>query len=173
MHIKIRNIALLGLLISMEIILTRFLSIESSIVRISFEFIPVALSAVLFGPVAAGGAAAAADVLGMMIFPKGPFFPGFTFSAFVSGFLYGLFLYKKKITLLRTFLAVLSVIVTSSLVLNSIWLILFFGNGAYGVLSARLAKCAVFLPVETIVIYVLLQFSQIGKIAGRIVNHKV
>lgn len=172
MHIKIRNIVLVALFISMEIILTRFLSVESPIVRISFEFIPIALSAVLFGPVVAGGAAAAADVLGMLIFPKGAYFAGFTFSAFVSGFVYGLFLYKKKITLLRTFLAALAVVVTSSLLLNSLWLIFFFGNGAYAVISARLLKAAIFIPVETVMIYFLLRLSQVGKIVGNMVNNK-
>lgn len=153
MHGKIRKIMLISLFVSFEIILTRFLSVESPIVRISFEFIPIALSAILFGPAAAGGAAAAADVLGMLIFPKGAFFPGFTISAFISGFLYGAILYKKQITLWRVFIAVLSVNVACSLTLNTIWLVIFFHNGAYATLIARLMKCAVFLPVQTLMIY--------------------
>jgi len=153
MHDKIRKILYVGLLISLEIILTRFISIENPIVRISFEFIPVAISAILFGPVMAGGAAAIADVLGMMIFPKGPYFPGFTLSAFISGYLYGLILYKKQITLARSFLASLVVILTTSLVLNTIWLIYLTQNGAYAILAARAVKCLVFLPIQTFMIY--------------------
>lgn len=163
MHNKIRNILLLGLFIALEVILTRFLSVENSIVRISFEFIPIAISAILFGPVMAGTGAAIADVLGMLLFPKGAFFPGFTFSAFVSGFLYGVFLYSKKITLKRTFFAVLSVIVICSLVLNTIWLLILTKNGAYAIVTARLVKCTVFLPVQTIMIYLA------WKYAGRLV----
>ncbi len=161
MHIKIRNILLLGLFIALEVILTRFFSIENAIVRISFEFIPIAISAVLFGPVMAGTGAAVADVLGMLLFPKGAYFPGFTFSAFLSGIIYGVFLYKKKITVPRTFMAVLTVIIVCSLVLNTIWLIILTQNGAYAILTARLIKSAVFLPVQTVLIY--LVWKIIGK----------
>lgn len=153
MHDKIRNILFVGLFISLEIILTRFISVESPIVRISFEFIPIAISAILFGPVMAGTAAAIADVLGMLIFPKGAYFPGFTLSAFVTGFLYGLILYKKKITLVRTFFAALVVIVITSLIMNTIWLTYLTGNGAYAILVARLLKSAVFIPIQTFMIY--------------------
>jgi ECF transporter S component (folate family) len=171
MHNKIRNILLLGLFVALEVILTRFLSVENPIVRISFEFIPIALSAILFGPAMAGIGAAAADVLGIMIFPKGAFFPGFTFSAFVSGFLYGIFLYKKKITLLRIFAAVLAVTVTCSLILNTIWLLILTNNGAYAILTARLVKSAVFLPVQTFVIYFVWKYS--GNIINGTINQKL
>ncbi len=153
MHDKIRNILFVGLFISLQIILTRFTSVETLTVRISFEFIAIAISAILFGPVTAGVAAAIADVLGMLIFPKGPYFPGFTLSAFLSGFLYGLILYKKKITIARTFIASLVVIVTTGLILNTLWLTYLYGNAAYAALVARVIKCVVFLPVQTFMIY--------------------
>lgn len=159
MHNKLRDILLLGLFVALEVILTRFLSVENLIVRISFQFLPIAISAILFGPVMAGIGAAVADVLGMMIFPKGAYFPGFTFSSFVSGYLYGVFLYKKKITLLRTFSAALTVIVVCSLVLNTIWLIILTQKGAYAIVSARLVTNAVFLPVQTIMIYYVWKYA--------------
>ncbi|HEY5583562.1 MAG TPA: folate family ECF transporter S component [Ruminiclostridium sp.] len=160
MHDKIRNILFVSLFISLEIILTRFLSIESPIVRISFEFIPIAISAILFGPVTAGGAAAIADVLGMLIFPKGPYFPGFTLSAFISGYLYGLILYKKKITLVRTFVAALAVNLIAGLVLNTIWLIYLTHDGAYVILAARAIKCLVFLPIQTFMVYYIWKYTR-------------
>lgn len=153
MNLKIRDVMFVGLFISLEIILTRFLSIPFTIVRISFGFIPIAICAILFGPVMAGVAAAIADVLGMLIFPKGAYFPGFTLSAFISGFLYGLILYKKKITIVRTFFAMLIVTVVCSFVLNTIWLIFLTGNGAYAILTVRLITYSIFLPVQTIVVY--------------------
>lgn len=159
MHDKIRNILFVGLFISLEVILTRFLSIENSIVRISFEFIPIAISAVLFGPLTAGVAAAIADVLGMLIFPKGPYFPGFTLSAFVTGFLYGVVLYKKKITVLRSFIAVFVVTIVASLTLNTIWLIYLTGKTAYVILATRIVKSLVFLPIQTIMIYITWRYS--------------
>jgi len=170
MHDKTRNILFVGLFISLEIILTRFLSVESPIVRISFEFIPIAISAILFGPVTAGVAAAIADVLGMLIFPKGAYFPGFTLSAFVTGFLYGLILYKKKVTIVRSFFAALAVIVTASLVLNTIWLVYLTKNGAYAILTARIIKSLVFLPIQTIMVY--FTWKYIGPVISGSVGRK-
>jgi len=164
MHDKIRNILFVGLFISLEVILARFLSIESPIVRISFEIIAIAISAILFGPVTAGVAAAIADVLGMLIFPKGVYFPGFTLSAFVSGYLYGVILYKKKITLARSFMAALAVIIIVELVLKTIWLLYLTENGAYAILVARSIKCLVFLPLQTFMVY------YIWKYTGPIIN---
>ena len=98
---KAKTIAFVGLLVSMEIIFTRFLSFQTPIIRIGFGFIPIAFSAILFGPLIGGMAAAAADIIGMMIFPKGPYFPGFTLSAFLTGAIYGLFLYRNPVTIVN------------------------------------------------------------------------
>lgn len=170
MHDKTRNILFVGLFIALEIILTRFTSVETLTVRISFEFIAIAISAILFGPVTAGTAAAIADILGMIIFPKGPYFPGFTLSAFLSGFLYGIILYKKKITMIRTFFAALVVIVATSLILNTIWLIFLYGNAAYADLVLRLIKCVVFLPIQTVMIYLTWRYE--GALISRTITRK-
>lgn len=167
-HNKIRNILLVSLFIALEVIFTRYLSIESPIVRITFDFIPIAISAILFGPITAGVAAAIADVLGMLIFPKGSYFPGFTLSAFLTGYFYGIVLYKKKVTIQRTAVAALLVIVVCTLVLNTIWLVIFFHNAAYATVMARLIKAAVFLPIQTIVVFVLWRY--LGKHIAKYVN---
>jgi ECF transporter S component (folate family) len=153
MYNKIRGMVLAGLFVALEIILTRFLSVENSIIRISFEFIPIAISAIVLGPVTAGIAAAIADIMGMMIFPKGAYFPGFTFSAFVSGFLYGLILYKKKVTILRCFFSALAVTVVASLVMNTIWLVIITKNGVFAILGPRIVKDLIFLPLKTFLVY--------------------
>ncbi len=170
MHIKTRNMLFVGLFIALEVILTRFTSVETLTVRISFEFIAIAISAILFGPITAGTAAAIADVLGMIIFPKGPYFPGFTLSAFLSGFLYGIILYKKRITMIRTFFAALVVIVATSLILNTIWLIFLYGNAAYADLVSRLIKCVVFLPIQTVMIYLTWRYE--GALISRTISRK-
>lgn len=167
-HNKIRNILLLGLFVALEVILTRFFSVENQFVRITFAFIPLALSAILFGPVMAGIAAAVADVLGMLIFPKGAFFPGFTLTAFLTGFIYGVFLYKKEITLIRTFFAVLAVTVICSLTLNTIWLVILYNKGAVAILTARLIKDAIFIPIQTVTIFFIWKF--IGNLITKSIN---
>ena len=45
----------------------------------------------MYGPLSAGVAYALGDLLGMMIFPNGSYFPGFTLTAFLTGVIYGLY----------------------------------------------------------------------------------
>ncbi|HOE57609.1 MAG TPA: folate family ECF transporter S component, partial [Bacillota bacterium] len=61
-----KTISFVGLLISMEIIFTRFLALQTPIIRIGFGFIPIAFSGIMFGPVIGGLTAAIADILGML-----------------------------------------------------------------------------------------------------------
>lgn len=153
MFSNVKKMVLASLIIALEVITTRLLSIQTPIIRVSLDFIPVAVSAIMFGPLTAGVAAAIADILGMLIFSKGmPYFPGFTLSAFVSGFLYGSILYKKKVTLKRCFFAVISVIITTSIVLNTIWLVIITENGAFAILSDRIVKDIIMLPIQTFLI---------------------
>lgn len=96
-----RKLVMLALLTALTIVLARFLAFQIQILRISLEFIPILIAAILFGPLAGGIVGAVADVLGYVIKPMGTFFPGFTISAFTTGFIYGLFFHKKQITWFR------------------------------------------------------------------------
>ena len=73
---NITMIITIAFLIALEIILTRFLSINTPILRMGFGFLPVAMCAILYGPLWAGAAYAIGDILGWMLFPTGPYFPG-------------------------------------------------------------------------------------------------
>lgn len=156
---KVRVIVFVGLLICMEIILTRFLPIQTPIVRISFGFLPIALASILFGPVIGGAAAALCDILGMMIFPRGAYFPGLTFSALLTGSIYGLFLYRKPKSVFRIALAVLTVTVIPDLILNTIWLSMLTGNPAAAILIPRLIKSAVMFPIQVFTIHIMWQYA--------------
>ncbi|AEY65352.1 folate family ECF transporter S component [Clostridium sp. BNL1100] len=154
MYGNVKKMVLASLFIAIEIITTRFLSIQTPIIRISLDFIPLALSAIILGPYTAGVAAAIADIFGMLIFSRGgAYFPGFTLSAFVSGFLYGFILNQKQITVKRCFFAVLTVIISTSVVLNTIWLVIITNKAAFAILSARVVKDLIMLPIQTFFIY--------------------
>ena len=155
---KTKTIAFVGLLVSMEIIFTRFLSFQTPIVRIGFGFIPIAFSAIIFGPVIGGLTAAIADVLGMMIFPKSAFFPGFTLSAFLGGAIYGLFLYRKPVTLIRVTISVLVISLFIDLGLNTLWLSMITGKAAVAILLPRIYTRAVMLPIQAITMHVLWKY---------------
>lgn len=150
---NIRIIISSALFIAMEVVLTRFLSIQTPIVRIGFSFIPIALSAIMFGPIFGGVTAALADIIGMMIFPNGgTYFPGFTLSAFLTGAIYGLFLYKKTKSFLRVSLTVIIISLFVNLGLDTLWLWMLLGDGFMAILPPRIIKVLVMLPIQIVFI---------------------
>jgi len=89
-------IILCGLFIALQVVFGRLIAIDVVFMRVSFIFVPIALGGALFGPLWNGLICAAADIIGFILVPsQGPFFPGFTLSAFLSGFAYGFFLTFK------------------------------------------------------------------------------
>lgn len=149
----IRKIVFIGLLISLQVVLTRFLGIETPIVRVSFGFLPLALSGMLFGPLVGGITGAMADILGMLIFPKGAYFPGFTVSTALSGVVYGIFLYKKPKSIINISLAAIVVTLFINLGLNTLWLSMLTGKAVYAIITPRIVKNLIELPIRVIVIY--------------------
>jgi ECF transporter S component (folate family) len=158
LYLKTRNFIFMGLLISMEVVLTRFFSIQTPIVRIGFGFIPIVIASVMFGPVLGGITAAFSDILGMMLFPKGVYFPGFTLSAFLSGMIYGIFLYKKPKTMLRIIMAVSITIILVDLGLNTYWLSIITGKGVVALFVPRFIKSVIMLPIQSLLIYSCIKF---------------
>lgn len=153
-RIQIRDIRILvfiGLFISMDVILTRFLAFQTPIIRVSFGFLPIALSGIMFGPVVGGVTAMISDIIGMIIAPRGPYFPGFTVSAFLTGAIYGLFLHKKERSVIRVLLAVLVITVFVDSFLNTIWLMI-MGLGNVGIILPRVFKNLIMVPVQTVMI---------------------
>jgi len=147
------QLVVMALLIALEIILTRFLSIETPTLRIGFGFLPVAVMAILYGPWWTGAAGIVGDLVGMTLMPKAAFFPGFTLTAFLAGMIYGLILYKKPITWKRTFVAVSAVNVICSLCLDTVWLSMMYGDSFLVLLPMRLVKAAIMIPLATAIIY--------------------
>ena len=91
-----RTLTTLAMLIAIEVILSRFLSINAWNIKIGFGFVPVLIAAILYGPLAGGLVGALSDFIGAVLFPIGTYFPGFTLTSFLMGFVFGLFLYKKQ-----------------------------------------------------------------------------
>jgi len=148
-----RKLVILSLLTALTIVLARFLSVQTQFLRISFEFFPIVVAAILFGPIGAGITAAVADIIGAMLFPAGTFFPGFTVSAFTTGIIYGLFFYNKKITLIKTIFGVITKIIIVDMVMVSIWLMILYKMPLEALIAGRLIKLAVMIPIEVVLIY--------------------
>lgn len=148
-----KMIARLALLIALEVVLTRIGSFTfMQTVRISLGFLPAAAAAAMYGPLAAGLCYAAGDVIGSLLFPIGAYFPGFTASAFLSGFIYGLCFYKKKPSAVRIAIGVLGVNVFINLLLDTYWLTFILGGTFASLAPLRLVRCAVMAPLSFVTV---------------------
>jgi len=146
------QLVMMAFLIALEIILTRFCSINTPILRIGFGFLPVAMMGIMYGPLWAALGYAVGDILGMIIFPSGMFFPGFTVTALLTGLVFGFFLHGRQITWKTVLPASLVIILGLNLVLDTIWLSIMMGDAFIALLPTRIFKCAVMLPIHLILI---------------------
>ena len=138
-----------ALLIAVNIVVTRFLSVQTTTIRISFGFIPTALTSMLFGPYVGAGAAFLSDFLGMVVNSKGlSYFPGFGISEALYGLSYGLFLYRREKSLRRIILCVVLQAIIIDLGLGTLWLHILFKNPVWVILGSRLISAAVMVPIK-------------------------
>ena len=149
--ISTKHLTAMALLIALEIILSRFLSLSAWNTKIGFSFVPVVIAAILLGPVYAGIVGALADFVGALLFPIGAYFPGFTLTAFLTGMIYGLFLYKRQ-SLPRILGAVAVNQFILSLLLNTLWISVLYGSPFGPLLVTRLVQSAILTVVQIVVI---------------------
>lgn len=149
--INTRTLVTLALLIAMEIVLNRFLSINAWNIKIGFSFVPIALAAMLFGPIAGGIVGAVGDFLGAILFPIGAYFPGFTLTAFCMGVIFGLFFYKQT-SLVKIIVAVAINQLILGLLVNSLWISILYASPYFPLLLTRIIQCAILIPIQVIVI---------------------
>ncbi len=149
-----RTLVTLAVLVAMEIVLSRFLSISAWNTKIGFSFVPIAVAAMLFGPVAGGITGALGDFIGALLFPIGAYFPGFTLTAFLTGVVFGLFLYKEQ-TVPRILGAVTVNQCVLSLCLNTLWISILYGSPYGPLFVTRIVQTVILFAVQTVTIIAL------------------
>lgn len=149
--ITTKKLAVLAVLIAMNIILARFLSIQAWNVRIGFTFVTIAAAAALYGPFEAAVVAGVGDFLGAILFPSGAYFPGFTLTAVLTGLVYGCF-FRKKMNLPRVFLAVGIVQFGLGMILNTFWISIVYGSSFTALLPVRATQAIILFIVQSIMI---------------------
>lgn len=157
------DLALLALLLALQIVLSRFFSIEVPGVKIGFSFIPIVLAARRYGAFGAASVAGLADFLGAILFPSGAYHPGFTFSAVIGGIFWGMLIHRK-VTLPRVLAAALVNKVAVTLLLNTLWLSQILEKGYLLLLPDRVFQAVVMTVVETVLTMLLLRHPTIDKL---------
>lgn len=156
---KNKKIIITAIFLAMNIILSRFLSVKTPIMKISFAFIPTMLCAIWLGPKWTILLNVLGDVIGATLFPTGPYFIGYTISTAVAGFIYGILLYKKDSDsfsninfIIRVIIAVVLVAIIVNMGLNTLWTSITTGKAYQVLFVTRVVKQLLMIPVHIIVI---------------------
>lgn len=154
-----KKIILTALLLATHIVLSRFLSIKTPILKINFAFVPTMLCAIWLGPRWTVLLNVLGDIIGATLFPIGPYFIGYTISTAVEGLIYGILLYKKeentftsKQFFIRLVVSVVLVTAISYIGLNTLWISITTGKSFIVLLGARILKEFIMIPIQIIVI---------------------
>ena len=97
---SLRVLALAALFVALRVVLGSFyipLPVSLGTQRVYFTFFVNAFGSYLYGPLVGLAVGGVTDIVSFLLHPTGGFFFGYTLTSMAGSFLYGLFLYEKKI----------------------------------------------------------------------------
>lgn len=123
----------------------------------TFDAYVNALGSLVYGPAVGLAVGAVSDTIGAILFPSGTYFFPFIVVEMTSSFLFGLFFWRRKITVSRAVLSKFCVSFVCNIVLNSLlikWSYSYFATGqTYNLINGvRIVKNLVMVPLEGILI---------------------
>lgn len=159
------QLTLMAIMIAARIILSFIPSLNvNNFIEVGFGFVGTAFSGILFGPIYALIVSVINDLITFFLTGGGIFFPGFTISAAVGGWIYGQLLWRKPINWKRIFVAVLVVTLIVNIGMNSIWIKMLFGQAWMVFMPLRIGKNLITLPLNTLILTVLFKNPSIQKL---------
>lgn len=158
MEIKnVRNLVIAGLCVGLATVISAFYIPVGLNLRVYFTFLVVAFGSMIFGPTVGLITGLAYDLVSYMLFPSGVFFPGYTLSTMLEFFIYGLFLYRSRISIFRVSMMKLIVNYGVHVGLGSLWSAILYKKGYLYFFAKSLIKNTLMLPIEVIMILIMLQ----------------
>lgn len=122
--------------------------------RIYFSYVITSIGCMIYGPVVGFWSGFVSDTVGYLIHPTGVYFFGYCITSMATGLVYGIFFYRKKITILRLACGKLAVNIICNILLNGLWSSMLSGGHLLEVLIARTPKNIIMLPVEILLLYI-------------------
>ncbi len=149
--VSTQMLVIVAMMVALHIVLSRFVSINAWNMKIGLAFLPVFITAYLYGPWAAMIVGGLGDFLGAILFPIGPYFPGFTLNCALTGLVMGLFLYKKQTPALIAAAVALDQL-GISLWLTPVWISILYGSPYWPLIVSRFLQIGLMLVIEFAVI---------------------
>ena len=126
---------------------------------VTFDCYVNALGSLIYGPLVGLAVGAVSDTLGYLVFPSGVYFLPFILTEMLSSFIFGLFFWRRKITVPRVLAAKFVVNLICNIILTSLfmkWMYVFLGDEkatTYNVINlVRIVKNLVLFPAESVLI---------------------
>lgn len=154
---EVRNVVICAIFAAIAIVLGYFTIVLGDFVKIGFSGIPNQLVSAFFGPAIGGIFGGVLDILKFIVKPTGAFFPGFTLNAILAGVIYGIFFYKKRVSIWRVLIAHLIVIAIVNLGLTTYWLTILYGQSFLVILPFRALKNLVMWPIDSIILFTVMK----------------
>lgn len=124
--------------------------------EISLDFFVNSVGSMIYGPIVGLIVGAASDTIGAVLFPSGTYFFPFIFVEMLSSFIFGLFLYRAKLTPVRIILSRFAVVLFCNILVNPVimkWYYIVVLGKDYSVFRwARIFKNIALLPAESILL---------------------
>lgn len=154
MRKSVRMVVTLGLLLAIEIVLSRIWAVRLWNATYSFGFLAVALAAYLYGPLGGMLVAGLGDFIGAILIPIGDYFFGFTLTAIATGLVYGLLLYHKRYSVIKVVIAVVIAQIFFSQLVNTYWITLIYTNGKtyFEIFLTRVMQTGLYIMVQPVLI---------------------
>ncbi|MDR1468826.1 MAG: folate family ECF transporter S component [Spirochaetaceae bacterium] len=161
---KVKQLVLAGLLLAVAIVFRQFLRIPiTPTLRLTLSFVPYILAGWLLGPVWAGVVGVVGDILGMVLFPTGAFFPGYTFNELLTCLIYGFFLFNRPVDrrlFVRLVISLVLVHLVVQLGLNTLWLSVQAKQAFIVLLPPRVIANIARFPIELAAMFFLLRLIE-------------
>lgn len=165
MSVTTKKVAMMGMLLAAQVVAGMFFSIKLPLVTIGFIFLPLSITSMLYGPLWGAAAGVMGDFLIAALGPYG-YYPPMATTAFLSGLIYGLFLYRKPITIPRVTLCVITESLLCSVLLQTYWLTMLMNKAYLVLLPTRLFQNVLVAPVS--IICICLVAPRVLAVAGKI-----
>lgn len=141
-NLKTKDLILVSLLIGLNVVLSRFLSINAWNIKIGFTFLTIYVGSYFYGPIGGMLVGGIGDLIGSLLFPTGPYFPGFTLTAILTGLLYGLLLKKNDDVKIIALTCIINEFVIN-LLINTYWVHVISDANYVVLLSTRIFQALI------------------------------
>ena len=157
---RVGSLVILALMIGLNIVLSRFVSIKAMNYKISFTFLTIVLSAYFYGYYGAIMVALFGDLLGALLFPIGPYNPLLTLTSIMCAVVYAYFLYKKYLSNKNIILSCLINRFIISLFINTTIISLMYKLSFKATFITRIYSSTVMFVVEVLALCFLRKYMK-------------